>query len=112
MPQKYVKKKPGPSWSKEAKKEAVKTAMGSKERITKVAESPVIPRQTLGKKLKLLSANKEVEFKPKNYGCKRVFNEDQENILAKTLLENDLEMVGLSSWEVRKVAFELAKNII
>lgn len=89
-------------------KKAVEAVIAG-DKLSTVSNLHGIPRQTIQKKVKLLKENKEVQFISKS-GSKPVFNIEQEKILMEIFLKYESELAGLTSWEVRRITYDVTEQ--
>ncbi|KAL7302065.1 hypothetical protein TKK_0005298 [Trichogramma kaykai] len=107
----YKKKTNKNSWTEEQMQQAIDFVKDGKS-ILASAQEFGIPRSTLQKKLKLLEACHDFPLKTDYQGgFKRVFSAEQEEAFVQYILNMEHRLMGLSSTEIRRLAFQWAEKL-
>lgn len=69
-----------------------------------------VPATTLFRRFKALKTQSEVNLTPKLGNRKPVFSKEQERELANYILDMERRLFGLTAYDVRKLAYELAEK--
>lgn len=109
MPRNYVKKREDPKYTKEDVRSAILEVKAG-EKCGKVAKKYSIPRSTLQKKAKNYIKDESNNIRIKK-GTKPIFSEIQEQILVDIFRLYELHLLSFTTFEVRKIAFELAVRL-
>lgn len=107
MPRKYIRKTGGPNWTEEQLKDAVLEVVKGKKKCFKVAQETGIPRSTIQKRVKHF--RKQGDFDNLNkIGGQTVFDGTQEKILATVFQLYESKLLGFTTFEARKIAYDVA----
>lgn len=110
MVRNYKKKCEQQKWSSESMQAAVNAVINGEMGYFKAATQYAVPQTTLERYVKKQRDNPQVQLSKRLGKFKCVFSVDQENELSQYLINMEQRLFGLTSQEVRYLAFQLANR--
>lgn len=109
MVRNYKRKSNRGEWSKESMKKALQKVLTKEAGYKKTALRYGIPKTTLIRYVKKINNGEEVKINSRQLGpLKTIFNEEEEEELAQYLKNMEERLFGLTTLDLRRLAYQLA----